>query len=188
MPEDVYQTAKVAKVLMLLNEGKGQEFKGKSLSEIELSEDFLEFEKDEEENENGKNLDEINRLKTRNEIKETKEIKPEICFEKTNAILECYSDCDPQEMKEDAEDDVLPKNKRRVTEEVTANKNIKLKRHIWSEHEKQLVLTYFKKHIRSKKAPKKNECLELISKHPNFFKCDDWVRIKTLVYNTYRQK
>lgn len=43
---DVYQTAKI---LMLLNEGKGEEFKGKSLAEIEISGDLLEFEKDEEE-------------------------------------------------------------------------------------------------------------------------------------------
>lgn len=38
MPEDIYQTAKVAKVLLLLNAGKGDEFKGKKLDQIQLEE------------------------------------------------------------------------------------------------------------------------------------------------------
>lgn len=39
LPQDIYQTAKVAKVLMLLEKGKGREFKGKSLEEIHLDND-----------------------------------------------------------------------------------------------------------------------------------------------------
>lgn len=37
LSEDVYQTAKVAKVLFLLNDGKGSELKGKKLSEIQIT-------------------------------------------------------------------------------------------------------------------------------------------------------
>lgn len=37
----MYQTAKVAKVLLLMNAGKGLEYKGKSLNDIELSDDVL---------------------------------------------------------------------------------------------------------------------------------------------------
>lgn len=36
LPMDLYQTAKVSKVLMLLNKGKGSEFKGKSLKELDV--------------------------------------------------------------------------------------------------------------------------------------------------------
>ncbi|KAJ8945785.1 hypothetical protein NQ314_009054 [Rhamnusium bicolor] len=39
LPQDIYQTAKVAKVLLLLEKGKGKEFRGKNLSEIELDKD-----------------------------------------------------------------------------------------------------------------------------------------------------
>ncbi|KAI4461702.1 hypothetical protein MML48_5g00002968 [Holotrichia oblita] len=39
LPQDIFQTAKVAKVLLLLEKGKGKEFRGKSLSEIELGRD-----------------------------------------------------------------------------------------------------------------------------------------------------
>lgn len=36
MPQDVYQTAKVAKVLLLLESGKGKDFFGKSLDDIDI--------------------------------------------------------------------------------------------------------------------------------------------------------
>ncbi|KYB24832.1 hypothetical protein TcasGA2_TC001429 [Tribolium castaneum] len=40
LPQDIYQTAKVAKILLLLEKGKGEQFKGKSLNEIELERDI----------------------------------------------------------------------------------------------------------------------------------------------------
>ncbi|KAI4463195.1 hypothetical protein MML48_4g00007080 [Holotrichia oblita] len=36
LPQDMYQTAKVAKILLLLEQGKGEKFKGKKLNEIEI--------------------------------------------------------------------------------------------------------------------------------------------------------
>lgn len=41
--EDVYQTAKVAKILLLLNAGRGSEFMGKSLAEIQVSGDVVDY-------------------------------------------------------------------------------------------------------------------------------------------------
>nr|CAI5853461.1 unnamed protein product [Callosobruchus analis] len=41
LTENVYQTAKVAKVLLLSNNGKGSELKGKSLAEIEVGDDLI---------------------------------------------------------------------------------------------------------------------------------------------------
>ncbi|KAJ8929599.1 hypothetical protein NQ314_017706, partial [Rhamnusium bicolor] len=37
LPQDVYQTAKVSKLLLAINKGKGSDYKGKSLDEIEFS-------------------------------------------------------------------------------------------------------------------------------------------------------
>lgn len=37
LPQDVYQTAKVSKLLIAINKGKGAIYKGKSLEEIEFS-------------------------------------------------------------------------------------------------------------------------------------------------------
>ncbi|KAH0998598.1 hypothetical protein HUJ04_005429 [Dendroctonus ponderosae] len=39
LPQDVYQTAKVSKLLMAINNGNAGKFKGKSLDEITLSDD-----------------------------------------------------------------------------------------------------------------------------------------------------
>ncbi|KAL3277818.1 hypothetical protein HHI36_013160 [Cryptolaemus montrouzieri] len=39
-PQDIYQTAKVAKILILLEKGKRHQFKGKSLDKIELDEEL----------------------------------------------------------------------------------------------------------------------------------------------------
>ncbi|KAJ8911356.1 hypothetical protein NQ315_011649 [Exocentrus adspersus] len=40
LPQDIFQTAKVAKVLLLLEKGKGQEFQGKSLNDIHLEKEM----------------------------------------------------------------------------------------------------------------------------------------------------
>lgn len=44
LTDDVYQTAKVAKVLLLLNAGKGAELKGKHLEDINVNHEELIFE------------------------------------------------------------------------------------------------------------------------------------------------
>lgn len=41
MTESTYQTAKVAKLLILLESGKGAQFKGKTIEEIVLDDDEL---------------------------------------------------------------------------------------------------------------------------------------------------
>ncbi|KAL3272061.1 hypothetical protein HHI36_022522 [Cryptolaemus montrouzieri] len=50
LPQDIHQTAKVAKILILLEKGKGHRFKGKSLDEIELDEELTSDSDDEESN------------------------------------------------------------------------------------------------------------------------------------------
>lgn len=40
LPQDIYRTAKVAKTLLLLEKGKGKEFKGKNLDQIQLEDVF----------------------------------------------------------------------------------------------------------------------------------------------------
>lgn len=58
----------------------------------------------------------------------------------------------------------------------------------WLDLQKQIVLDHLKTHINKKIAPKKHECEELIKKHKNILKDVGWVRVKTLVYNSFRLK
>lgn len=53
MTDDVYQTAKVAKVLLLLNAGKRSELKRKSLAGVEVAaEEVIEFDEKDPDEEN----------------------------------------------------------------------------------------------------------------------------------------
>lgn len=50
LPQDMYQTAKVAKILLLMEKGRGDQFKGKHLNEIEIeNEIYHSSESDDEE-------------------------------------------------------------------------------------------------------------------------------------------
>nr|CAI5834914.1 unnamed protein product [Callosobruchus analis] len=58
----------------------------------------------------------------------------------------------------------------------------------WEPEQKNLVLQEFKRHIKRKVLPTKQECLDFMNRHSIKFDKFDWSRIKTLVYNTYRLK
>lgn len=58
----------------------------------------------------------------------------------------------------------------------------------WTAEQAELVKNYFKNNITSKKAPRKEECIELIKKYPDVFYNKDWTRVKTFIYNIYRKK
>lgn len=57
---------------------------------------------------------------------------------------------------------------------------------VWTREEKELVLKHFKSHVMLRVPPRKGECEALIRKHPKLLAKKGWVRVKTLVFNTYR--
>lgn len=57
----------------------------------------------------------------------------------------------------------------------------------WTQDQKTITTSYFKKHILSKKPPKRAECETLIKEHPDVFKNKDWLKIKVFVQNKYRK-
>ncbi|KAF5280779.1 hypothetical protein FQA39_LY18003 [Lamprigera yunnana] len=69
---------------------------------------------------------------------------------------------------------------------VVSRKNKKSNRIRWTAEQKKLVSSHFKKHIKLKQAQKKNECEEFRSQHKHILGALDWVRIKTFVYNEYK--
>ncbi|KAI4454940.1 hypothetical protein MML48_9g00011193 [Holotrichia oblita] len=58
----------------------------------------------------------------------------------------------------------------------------------WTKEEKKIVKDYFSWHIQHKITPKKKECEELLQLYGDELINKDWVRVKTLVYNTFRNK
>ncbi|KAG5872201.1 hypothetical protein JTB14_011073 [Gonioctena quinquepunctata] len=57
LPDDIYQTAKISKLLIFMEDGRGKDFKGKKLDEKELNLDKNLLEKEAEVTEN-ENMDE----------------------------------------------------------------------------------------------------------------------------------
>ncbi|CAH0558692.1 unnamed protein product [Brassicogethes aeneus] len=143
LPQDIYQTAKVSKLLLLMERG-AEDYKGKSLNEININPEKELAEESDEEVESG-------------------------------TIL--AGKCGFQE---------------KVTAEEKTNvrcQKIKINgRTPWNNEQTMLLKKYFKEHISSKKPPKKQECVQLIEKFPDILHNKDWVKIKTFIYNCYRQK
>lgn len=133
----------------MLNAGKGAEFKGKALAEIEITGDVLD------------------------DISDQSDILNEIPEEQIDIPTESTEDNGPP-----------PETKKFEVNYTHVNKG----KSRWTQKDKRIVLSYFKQHLEERRAPKKKECLELISAHPDKFSIADWVRIKTLVFNTYRVK
>lgn len=65
LPQDLFQTAKVVKLLLLLIKGKGTQFKGKSLKELDqLGEDILSNDDEESNPDEPDELDELTKWRT----------------------------------------------------------------------------------------------------------------------------
>nr|XP_023011705.1 uncharacterized protein LOC111501996 [Leptinotarsa decemlineata] len=151
LTEDVYQTAKVAKVLLLMNAGKANELKDKNLNEIHIDEEVIDSDEDDRENVPKKGSFEYDQPPDYEETYQSKQIS-----EQNSPKVKLFS--------------VKHSSRSR-----------------WESDEKKSVLQFFKTHIENNVAPKKKECLNFIRTHESF-KVNDWLRIKTLVYNTYRTK
>ncbi|KAL1494246.1 hypothetical protein ABEB36_009871 [Hypothenemus hampei] len=118
---DVYQTAKVSKLLLAINSGNAHKYDGKALADIELS--------------------------------------------------DIQSDDDNDEPK--------------TTTKKLTNTNLP-KEKSWTETQKSDIRIYFKKQIKEKVAPRKQQVMEFLQKHPENFKNKNWVQVKSYVYNCYK--
>lgn len=50
------------------------------------------------------------------------------------------------------------------------------------------MLSYFKNDIKNKKALKKHQCEAFLDKFKGDFKGVGWVKVKTFIFNAYRQE
>lgn len=149
LPDDIYQTAKISKILLLMERGQAGEFKGKNLEDINV------------------NLDED---------------------------LMCVEDENIEERIDDIESEIneveVDENEEEV-QKILLKKEVKTKSRKlvpWTENQKKVVLEYFKNHIKQKKPPKKEECENLIKKHPQLLHNKNWLKIKVFIQNKYTNK
>lgn len=100
------------------------------------------------------------------------ELSTEACSSRTREASEISTNADEADVSL-----IMKKEKCKATQ-----------RFKWSSQQKSLVLTNFSNYVINKKLPKKGECLALIEKHKDLLSNLDWVKVKILVYNTWRNK
>ncbi|CAH0563141.1 unnamed protein product [Brassicogethes aeneus] len=137
LPQDVYQTAKVSKILMAINKGDSSQFKGKSLNDIKVSENDL---VDSDSDSDNESLGNINSRKTF--------IKKRINTLTKDINTSETSMTDNEEMN-------IPGPSRAKCEDELTKKTLTRVR--WSEDQKSLILKHFENHIKSQNPPKKKK-------------------------------
>ncbi|KAK9876271.1 hypothetical protein WA026_012570 [Henosepilachna vigintioctopunctata] len=142
LPDDVYQTSQIAKMLLLMEKGELTDVKGKTLKEIEINmdEDLLETREADETIENEIPLE----IEDRDE---TAQSDGKECSQPSS--LRCVK--------------TIPKKH---------NEPLKKSRNFvkWTEEQKQRATEFFKSHIENSVPPKKHECDEFMKKYKNLFK------------------
>lgn len=160
LPDDIYQTAKIAKLLMLMERGEAGNYKGKTLEEIDLKMDDEILEEEGSENYETKNNSEI-----------TEDIND------SGNIL-----------GEDIE--TSQQNIRVSIPAVNKNANNFKKRLLvpWTNQQRKVVTQYFQNHINMKKPPRRHECENLIDKYPELLGNKSWTKIKVFIQNLYKKE
>ncbi|KAJ8933287.1 hypothetical protein NQ314_014115 [Rhamnusium bicolor] len=164
LPQDVYQIAKVSKILLLMEKGNAAKYKNKTLEEIDI--DMDEIESLSNENDNSKNLQQNN---NNGQEEMTESPKIEGRFEM---------------LQEESHNNISTFNKLDISSVGCPQK--KVSRQQWTTNQKTMMKQYFKYQIRAKKAPRKNECETFVNIYENDFRGVSWTKVKTFVYNEYR--
>lgn len=159
LPDDVYQTAKLSKLLLLMESGNADSYKGKCLDDInlDLEQDLLE------------NVDDHDNT----DLDDIIEYDAAIPTEKSNET--------------DFIDNSVITPTATPLSDVSNVTDTKKKRNLvpWTTQQKNIVKKFFSKHIKNKQPPKRHECEELRSQHPDILHNKDWLKIKFFIQNAY---
>lgn len=155
LSESAFQVAKVSKLLLMLENGKGQEFRGKNLDEININVNSLVSDVEDYSSEDNEPLENQDANKTVENVEKV-QMKKRI----SNKVKSV-----PHPKK-----NLLPDSKKFV-------------RVPWTDAEKKITTEYFQKHILLNKVPKKEECDNLKKKFPEIMMNKPWKKIKTFIHN-----
>ncbi|KAG5866065.1 hypothetical protein JTB14_025261 [Gonioctena quinquepunctata] len=149
LPDDIYQTAKISKLLILMEDGRGKDFKGRKLNEIEL------------------NLEE-NLLEKEAEVTEDKNLD-----EKLAELLDAHDEAEYYQNTSSTSKKIEMPNQDSAQKPKKHRVLIK-----WTEEQKTVVQEFFKNHIKKRKPPKRHECEELIKQNERLLHNKNWLKIK----------
>ncbi|KAL1492583.1 hypothetical protein ABEB36_010823 [Hypothenemus hampei] len=162
LPDDVYQTTKIAKVLLLMERGAANEYKGKKLDELDIDLD-----------------QDLNGLSTCRHEEESEESDMEAKIE-----INLQPKIPPKAEQVASGSTVVASGST-----IVASEGKKLRKLIpWTPEQKKIVKEYFKNNIKNSKPPIRTECEELKSKYPEVFENKNWLKIKVFIQNEYSKK
>lgn len=162
LPDDVYQTAKISKLLILMEKGEAGEHKGKTLDDIsvDLEQNLIK---------NGESSEDDDQKEDNNEENDNEK----------HIIRKIVSYCKSKDIQE----------KKAVEEEAIPIPNRKKRILVpWTDEQKKVANFFFANHIKKKKAPKRRECEEFKALYPELFNNKDWLKIKVFTQNVYSKK
>ncbi|KAI4459279.1 hypothetical protein MML48_6g00003767 [Holotrichia oblita] len=162
LPQEIYQTAKVSKLLMAINKGKGAEYSGKTLDEIEFSDNV------ESDSESDSTLPAETQEGCRSPITVA---GPSGIRHRQNQLCKEVEECSDSE-----------------SDEAKSRKRKKNRRDRWTEEQKKVLKEFFSTHIKQMKPPRKIEVETLLKDRKKLFEGRNWVNIKAFVYNCYKKK
>lgn len=219
LPQDLYQTAKIAKLLLVIDKGEAHKYKGiKELQDIKVEEtDCLEIEKEEiQEGINSffltkstilvhefqflesmetlrKTTTYISRPHEKEQIQSDDENHLDINSFNKNKKIKLTNNCNEKQnrVEEGIDKTEIKSISLRIgskTKKLYLYFSGKALRGKWNAVEKEVMSNYFKNFITNKKAPKKKDVQEFKIKEKDLFENTSWLRIKTFVYNQYKNK
>nr|CAH7730174.1 unnamed protein product [Callosobruchus chinensis] len=208
LPQDVYQIAKISKILQIMEKGSAAEFKNKTLDEIDIDMNETEtIEEDDDGNSHStvtlgsknvtKNSD--GRQNSSPLDEETEEQDGENFDEPNIEGFEVQPGLN--QVEEDIDDGAQSIHRNEQSKKgfhyhimaillVFTSIYISFagSRKRWSVIQKKLMVRHFASHIRTKKAARKAECEAFINGYKADFEGVGWVRVKTFVFNEGRNK
>lgn len=173
LPDEVFQGARISKLLLLMLKGETHKYAGKTLNEIDVVGDF-DISSDEE-NEDG-NL--IAKRKD-SELENTRNIDKD--------TVENKRDVDKSEVNEHVTEEIKKKIDRSSSENPKNRQYKKIVRQRWTAEEKEAALKYLSSHIKKKKSPTQMEC-EITMKVHTVLQGKKWQKIKVFIQNAYTKR
>lgn len=155
LPDDVYQTAKISKILLLSKGGAFEKFKGKRLEEIEIDDMLIEEESEDDDDEN-------------------------------KFILDLPDDTAETSKKNKENMVTLDNNKHDNEGRINKKKGAKRTLVPWTNQQKKIAEDFFRRNIKKKIPPRKNDVDKMVDQHPNIFNNKTWQVIKVFVCNKFK--
>ncbi|XP_023310218.1 uncharacterized protein LOC111691497 [Anoplophora glabripennis] len=158
LSDNLYQTAKVSKLLLLASEGGIEQYKGMNLDDINMDLNPISEEHDRVED----IIAEVNEKTIRDS---------QLPYEDTIQV-----------------DNTEHATTQFIETKTEAVKKTPTPKQSWTVEQKKIIFNHFFSHIESKRAPKLHEVKEFQEKYPDKFKHRKWTSIKAVVFNIYTNK